>query len=93
MRLRGGNTERARYLLWPISFGWRDDNGVALTRYSPRRLLAWHGWQVGYERVPESKTSLGCMPGIRSVFGQTVHIGSRLMIFFGKVDDAKWRRT
>lgn len=76
MRLIGKNEDGARYHLWPIRFGWHDNTIPRL------KFFAWHGWQTGYDTVPHEKTSRGCMPGYRSTFGQTLHIG-RLFICFG----------
>ncbi len=59
-----------RYLLWPIRFG-------LVPVFAGKRCYAftWHGWHIRYEKVPPAKTSRGCMPGNRGVYGQTLHLG------------------
>ena len=74
MRLVGRNVDRARYLLWPVRFTRKTDG------FPPH--WGWHGWHVRYENVSREKTSAGCMPGYRAVYGQTLHLG-RLLILFG----------
>jgi hypothetical protein len=76
---------------WPLPRLRSDDGGRYLllpvhVKLSPRRFgLGWlfgrHGWQVGSEAVPFEKTSHGCMPGYRDVYGQTVHLGPIQIIF------------
>jgi hypothetical protein len=60
--------DKSRHCLWPISFKW--GNQLPMSKF-----FNWHGWQVYCEDVPVEKTSVGCIPGKRAVFGQTFHIG------------------
>jgi hypothetical protein len=79
MRLIGKNDDRARYHLWPIRLKWKTRaNNLSLNLSH----WGWHGWQTGAERVPEAKTSFGCMPGYRKTFGQTLYLG-RLLVILG----------
>lgn len=70
-----------RYCLWPIRLRWIPP----LSKKVPRAFFSRHGWHVFYERVPVEKTGSPCMPGIRSVFGQTFRIG-RLGVLLGPTD-------
>ena len=63
----------SRLQFWPVRLKW----GVTTSWFST------HGWQTGSERVPVEKTSFGCMPGFRAVFGWTFHLG-RLKVCFGR---------
>lgn len=65
----------SRWQVWPVR--------IRFKRGASHRWLARHGWQVGSESVPVEKTSFGCMPGYRAVFGQTLHFGP-LKILLGK---------
>jgi hypothetical protein len=74
-RLLTKGTDGSRWQLWPIRFGWGD-----------RMSSCWfqvHGWEVGCELVPDELTTLGEVPGLRAVVGQTYHLG-RLKILFGR---------
>jgi hypothetical protein len=79
-----------RYALWPIALGWvpRSIGFVCNPEWWQRMWsFTWHGWQTGYEDVPEEQTSLGCMPGKRAVFGQTLHLGF-FQVYLG--DRSNW---
>jgi hypothetical protein len=72
--IRTKDKDGNRWLLWPIRL-----------RVAEHRSKAWfktHGWQIGFEPVPESQTAFGCMPGWRGLYGQTFHLG-RLKVLFG----------
>lgn len=75
--IRRFDSEDNRWQLWPIGLRWGD-------KLSSSRPFSTHGWRVGTESVPVAKTSFGCMPGFRKVFGQTLHLW-RLKICFGRV--------
>ena len=64
-----------RYMWWPIRLRWQ--------RASSHRFFTSHGWQTGFDRVAPHEHSDGCMPGYRSVFGRTFHLGP-LKVCFGK---------
>lgn len=74
--------DKSRWMWWPIRI-----------KFSAASASTWfrrHGWQTGFERVAVSKTSFGCMPGFRSVFGQTWHFG-RLKVCLGcNLEDGGW---
>ena len=73
MTLRRIGTDKARYHLWPIRFG-----------FSPRLMLgrfSWHGWQTHVEDVPDALTSFGYIQGKRAVFGQTLSFGFFQVMF------------
>lgn len=55
-----------RFLLWPISV----ERGMPGCWH-----FGQHGWELGAERVDFEDTAIGNMPGYRSVYGQTIHLG------------------
>lgn len=75
MTLRKRDSEGNRWQLWPVRLSWGD-----------RVSSCWfttHGWQTGTEPTEDGSTAHGMMPGLRKVFGQTLHLG-RLKVLFGK---------
>lgn len=75
--LKRFDDEGNRWQLWPIRLAWVRPLG---------RWSSWfvtHGWQTGTEPTGDGSTAFGLMPGLRKVFGQTLHLG-RLKVKFGK---------
>lgn len=71
---QGALRDGARVYLFPIRLLW----GSKLSS----NWFGVHGWECRPERVPYKLTSFGMMPGFRSTFGWTFHIG-RLKVCFG----------
>jgi hypothetical protein len=64
-----------RIALWPIYFLWgARSSGAWFTR---------HFWETHSEQTPDGSTAGGTMPGLRKVFGQTIHFG-RLKLCAGR---------
>jgi hypothetical protein len=78
------NRDGSRYLRWPVRIK------LASSRYGWWRI-GWHGYEVGAEKVPDCKTSSGCVPGRRAVYARVLSIGP-LRIVFGPRGDQE-RRT
>ena len=68
---------RSRLYLWPISVRLNRPWTIQLRRpIGSRWSVGWHCWHVCFETgVPYHLTSDGCMPGVRSWSGQTLHLG------------------
>lgn len=73
-RLQGVCSDRSRLMFWPIRFGW--------FRRS-HKFFTWHGWHATYEAAPWRKHAVGCCPGVRPVYGWTLHVGA-FKVYFGK---------
>ena len=61
-------------LMWPIRLTWAEQLSAC--------WFKTHGWQVGSEKCSRAETGRGAMPGWRSVYGWTFHLG-RLKVKFG----------
>lgn len=75
--LRTSNDDGDRFPLWPVGlrFAWR--HGAWRTWFTA------HGWPAGHDLVPDSQTSRGCVPGLRRLTGQTLHLGP-IKVTFGR---------
>lgn len=78
--IRTRDDDGNRWQIWPIRLKWGD--GISSGWFKT------HGFQTGVEPTSDGTTARGCMPFLRKVFGQTLHLG-RLKIVFGR-DLNKW---